>query len=155
VLKKGDTFTAGKLKYKVLTSETTAFVGVNDKKLTVLTIPKQVTVGTQKFKVTEIQKKACYNNKKLKKVVVGNYVTTIQTSAFAGCSNVNSISVGTSVKKIGAKAFAGDTKLKKLTIQSKKLSSVGKGALSGIPKTIKIYSPKAKTKVYKKLINKS
>jgi cobalamin biosynthesis protein CobT len=154
-LQGGDTFTAGKLEYKVLTSETAAFIGVNDKKQTALTIPKQVSVGAQKFKVTEIQEKACYNNKKLKKIVVGNNVTVIQASAFAGCSNVKSISVGTSVKKIGAKAFAGDKKLKKLTIKSKKLSLVGKKALSGVPKTIKIYSPKSKTKVYKKLINKA
>jgi hypothetical protein len=154
ILKKGDTFVAGKLKYKVLTSKTIAFIGINDKKLTVLTIPKQISVGNQKFKVTEIQEKACYNNKKLKKIVVGNNVTIIQTSAFAGCSKVNSISLGISVEKIGAEAFAGDKKLKKLTIKSKKLSLVGKKALSGVPKTIKIYSPKSQTKVYKKLINK-
>lgn len=154
ILKKDDTFTLGKLKYKVLTSKTAAFIGLNNKTIKTLTIPEQVKVGSQTFKITEIQKKACYNNKTLTAIVVGDNVTAIKASAFAGCTKVRSISLGTSVKTIGEKTFARDTKLKKITIKGKKLKSIGKNSFSGVPKTIEIRAPKSKIKAYTKMINK-
>ena len=39
------------------------------------------------------------------------------------------VTIGTNVSKIGKNAFSGDSKLKSIQIKSKKLTSVGKGAL--------------------------
>ena len=72
------------------------------------------------------------NCKKLKKVTIGKYVTTI-----------------------GKNAFYGDKKLKKIVIKTKKLKKVGKNALKGISKTAQIQVPKSKRSKYKKLFKKS
>lgn len=71
------------------------------------------------------------NNRKLKKVTIGNKVT-----------------------KIGAGAFSGAKNLKAITIKSKLLKSVGKNALKGIHKKCAIKVPKTKLTAYKRLLKK-
>jgi hypothetical protein len=60
--------------------------------------------------------------------------------------------IGKNVTALGKNVFAGDSKLQAITIQSKKLSKVGSGALKGINKKAKIKVPSAKLKNYKKLL---
>ena len=90
-----------------------------------------IKVNGIKFKVTAINKKAFYKNKKLKKVTIGKYIVSI-----------------------GAKAFAGCKKLKKIKIKSKKLKKVGKAAFKGISKKAIITTPKKLKKKYKKILRK-
>ena len=154
VLKKGDTFVVGNLKYKVISAKNAAFIGLKNKKIKHLMIPEQVKVGAQTFTITQIQKKACYHNKTLKMIVVGDCVVTMKEAAFAGCTKLKRIYLGTSIKTIGKKAFAKDKKIKKIVIKGKKLKSIGKNAFLDIPKSIDIRVPKSKIEAYEKMINR-
>ena len=55
---------------------------------------------------------------------------------------------------IKSKAFYGEKKLKKITIKSTTLKTVGKNAFKGINKKAKIKVPASKLKAYKKLLKK-
>ena len=81
-------------------------------------------------------------------------VTSIGNSAFSGCSKATSATIGKNVTKIGSKAFYNCKKLKKITIKSTKLKSVGPKAFKGINKKASIKVPKSKLKAYKKLLKK-
>lgn len=90
-----------------------------------------------------------------------------KTAAFVGLQkkNVKAFVIPASVKDkrtgkavvyrvtaIDKKAFAGCGKLKKLQIKSKKLTSIGKNAFTGIQKNAVISCPSACRKAYRKLI---
>ncbi len=140
--------------YKVTGASTVTFMKPVNKKVQKITIPSKVKILGKSFKVTKINKKACYKCKKLKTVTIGNNVTVIEELAFAKCSKLETVSIGKGLKKIGKKAFYKDKKLKKLIIRSKKLTSVGKGALKGVPKGKKgvaIFAHDKKRKKYKRL----
>ena len=62
---------------------------------------------------------------------------------------------GANVKKIGGQAFYGCKKLKKITVSSKTIQSIGKKAFANIDKKVKITVPKAKQKDYKKMFQKA
>lgn len=137
IVKKNAVYTAGNYKYKITNAKTNGtgtvkLTGVKSKsigkKLKKITVGKTVAIGGKKFKVTEIG-----------------------SSAFFGCGNVTSVSVGANVSKISAKAFYNCKKLKKITISSTKLKSVGKNALKNISAKAKIKVPKKKLNAYKKL----
>lgn len=64
---------------------------------------------------------------------------------------LKTVTIGTKVRKIGKKAFYGDSKLKKLTIKSKNLKSVGNPSVKGIYKKAVIVVPSTKVKAYKAL----
>lgn len=59
------------------------------------------------------------------------------------------------VTTIGSKAFYNCKKLKTVTINSRKLKSVGKNAFKGICKKAKVTVPKSKYKAYRKLFKKA
>jgi hypothetical protein len=107
---------------------TAAVSGVESKKITSAAIQDTVKKGGYTFKVTEISKNA------LKK-----------------CTRLKSVTIGKNVTKIGANAFYGDKKLKKITIKSAKLKSVGKNAIKNVNKKAVIKVPKKQLKKYKKL----
>ena len=69
------------------------------------------------------------HNKKLKKIVIGSNIKTIDENAFSGCKN-----------------------LKSITIKSQNLKSVGKNAFKGIKSNAKIKVPSNKLNKYKKLL---
>ena len=96
---------------------------------TKFTVPATVAIDGITYKVTEIQKNAFKNNKKLTSVTIGKNVTTI-----------------------GASAFEGASKLNKITINSKGLKKVGKKALKGIKPKATIKVPKGKVKMYKGIL---
>lgn len=93
-----------------------------------VSVPKTVKIQGKTYKVTAIAANAFKDNKKLASVTVGANVTTIGSKAFYGCKN-----------------------LKRITVKSTKLKSVGKNALKGIHKKAVIKVPKSKLAKYKKL----
>ena len=151
--------------------------GLVKKKTSTFKIPATVKVDGYIYQVTSIGNKAFMNNKYLKKITIGKYVTSIGTYAFRGCKKLASVTIpnsvvtigngafyqctslkkvviGKSLQMIGKNAFQGCKNLRTLTIQSKKLRSVGKAAVKGVYKRAVIRVPKNKVKAYKKLFNK-
>ena len=129
LVKKGSKITVSGNTYKVTStkSKTVSFYkGKSDVKKA--SVPKTVKIQGKTYKVTSIAANAFKNNKKLTSVTVGANVTTIGGKAFYGCKN-----------------------LKKITVKSAKLKSVGKNALKGIHKKAVVKVPKSKLSKYKKL----
>ncbi len=93
-----------------------------------VSIPKTVKIQGKTYKVTSVAANAFKDNKKLASVTVGANVTAIGSKAFYGCKS-----------------------LKKITVKSTKLKSVGKNALKGIHKKAVVKVPKSKLAKYKKL----
>lgn len=110
-------------------------------------IPETVMIKGVTYTVTSVADNAFKNNKKIKKIVIGNNVKVIGENAFMGCSNLQSVTIGKNVTTIKARAFYKCTKLKKITIPSK-VSKIGKQAFYGCKslKSITIKTQKLKTK---------
>ena len=128
-VKNGSKVTVSGSTYKVTStkSKTVSFYkGKADARTT--SVPKTVKIQGKTYKVTSIAANAFQDNKKLASVTVGVNVTTIGSKAFYGCKN-----------------------LKKITVKSTKLKSVGKNALKGIHKKAVVKVPKSKLAKYKKL----
>ncbi|MCR5343097.1 MAG: family 43 glycosylhydrolase [Butyrivibrio sp.] len=98
--------------------------------VTSASIPATITIDDKEYKVTELADGAFKNNTNLKKVTIG-----------------------ANVEKIGKKAFYKCKNLKKLTIDTKKLTkkNVGKNAFKGINSKAKVKVPKKKVKSYTKI----
>lgn len=183
ILKKGTKFTDSKSKsiYKVTRSDRknpeVEYVKTAESKAAKITIPETVTVQSITYKVTSVGSNAFKNNKKLKKVVIGENVTAINTGAFSSCYKLTTvklpkklkvigkkafcrckalskITIPSKVNKIGAQAFYGDKKLKNIIIKTKKLTvkNVGKGAFKGSSPKAAVKVPKGKRKIYRKLL---
>ena len=88
---------------------------MKDKKETAITIPATVKYGKTVYKVVSIGK-----------------------SAFKNCTALKKVRIGTNVEAIGDKAFYGCKKLEVLTIDSKKVKSIGKQALKNANKNVKV-----------------
>ena len=125
------------------------------------TVKKAVT---KKGEIGEVElagfkKKEAKTIKVADKVVIdGNTykVTSIAKNAFKGSKKVTNVVIGKNVATIGAGAFANIAKLKKVTINSEKLTKIGTKAFNrkkGKKITIKV--PKNKKKAYKKLLRKA
>ena len=96
--------------YKVTSSRsssrTVAFIG--NKVKTSVTIPTTIKIKDATYKVTEISTNAFKNNRKLKKVVIGQNIVRIGKNAFYGCKKLTSITIKSSrltLKNIGKNAF--------------------------------------------------
>lgn len=134
--KNGEKYTVGKFVYKVTASseakKTVTLVKPVKKNNKKITVPSTVKIGDYSYQVTAVSAKAFRKNAKLTQVTIGKNVTQIGKQAFESCK-----------------------KLKKVTIQSKVLKSVGKKAFAGMKAGGKIYVPKAKYKAYTKLLKKA
>ena len=156
----GKEFQSGSLKYKVVRKATekskgsVLVIGTSNNKLTKISIPASVKHATYDYKVEKIAKKAFKNNKKLKRLVVANSVSEIQNEAFSGCSALTNVSLGTGIKKLGNKVFYNDKKIQNITISSKKLKTVGKGAFKKVNSNATIKVPSGKANTYRKLFRK-
>lgn len=142
-------------------------------------IPKEITYGSKKYKVTSIASNAFKNNRKITKVTIGSNVISIGSGAFYGCTKLKKLSIGvnvttigdrsfykctaltkiiipTNVSKIGKQAFYGCKKLKSITIKTTELTSkkVGSKAFKNIKKSATIKVPVKKLSAYKKLLKK-
>ena len=96
--------------YKVTSSrsssQTVAFIG--NKVKTSVTIPTTIKIKGATYKVTEISTNAFKNNRKLKKVVIGQNIVRIGKNTFYGCKKLTSITIKSSrltLKNIGKNAF--------------------------------------------------
>ena len=96
--------------YKVTSSrsssQTVAFIG--NKVKTSVIIPTTIKIKGATYKVTEISASAFKNNRKLKKVVIGQNIVRIGKNAFYGCKKLTSITIKSSrltLKNIGKNAF--------------------------------------------------
>ena len=137
---KGKTYTVGKFRYTITGAKadgtgTVAIAGTtysrSDKKFASLTIADTVIIGDVRFKITSVSANAFSRYTALKNVTIGNNVTSIGSNAFLSCKN-----------------------LKKMTIKSAKLKSVGAKAFSGTYSKITFAVPRNKATAYKKLIKK-
>ena len=123
----------------------------------------KVTVSGNTYKVTSTKSKTAsfFSGKKdVKTVSIPKTVkiqgktykvTSIDAGAFENNTKITSVTIGSNITKIGSKAFYGCRNLKKITVKSTKLTSVGKNALKGIHKKAVIKVPKSKLSKYKKL----
>lgn len=137
---KGKTYTVGKFRYTITGAKadgtgTVAIAGTtysrSDKKFASLTIADTVIIGDVRFKITSVSANAFSRYTALKNATIGNNVTSIGSNAFLSCKN-----------------------LKKMTIKSAKLKSVGAKAFSGTYSKITFAVPRNKATAYKKLIKK-
>ncbi|MBD5465842.1 MAG: leucine-rich repeat protein [Lachnospiraceae bacterium] len=129
----GATIQSGNYKYKVVKIERNGngqvcLIGAK-KALVTVKVPESIKLDGKVFQVTEIGDNAFKNQKKLKKVIIGE-----------------------NVQKIGTKAFYGCRKLTSITIKSKNLHKMGKKVFQGISPKAVIRVPKKKYKKYKKLL---
>ncbi len=129
---KGKTYTYKNMRYKVTGSKTVTFMKPVDKNVKKVTVPGKVKILGKWFKVTKINKKACYNYKKLTTVTIGNNVSVIGDQAFAKCKKLKVVTLGKGVTTIGKQSFAGDTSISKFKIRGTKLKNIKKGAFKGL-----------------------
>ena len=129
----GETYTIGKLTYRVLkNTKNTKTVSVEqavDTKATKITVPAEVKIYNETFKVTEIGDRAFYY-----------------------CFPLKSLTIGKNVRKIGAEmTYLWDSDVRTVVIKSKVLSEVGEDSFQGMKRcTIKV--PKSRLAKYKKLL---
>lgn len=101
---------------------------VNKKKST-YTIPKHVKVHfkgkTRTVRVAEIDSRAFYKLKKVKKVVCKAAITSIGDKAFYGCKKLRAFESKAPIESIGDKAFAECTSLKTFKSKSYRIHDVG------------------------------
>ncbi|MDE6760069.1 MAG: leucine-rich repeat protein [Lachnospiraceae bacterium] len=126
-------------------------VEIRNKKTAVLQIPAKVKYEGKSYQITSITKGAFRNNKRLKRVTIGDHVEVVGDCAFAGCTKLNKIVIGKNTISIGQKAFYGCKRLKQIQIRSVRLKKVGKNAFKKISKRPVVWAPKKKIKAYKKL----
>ena len=112
------------------------------KKLTSLTIPNTVKIDGKTYNVTAIEKNACKNYSKLKKLTIGKNVKSIGVGAFSGCKVLKSIKIQSTLltkKTIGKKAFSGIHKKAVIKVPKKKLKEYKKVLYGcGVSKSVKI-----------------
>jgi sorbitol-specific phosphotransferase system component IIA len=155
-VKEGESRVVNGYTYKVtsLSGKTVEVTGTT-KTGTAIKVPATVKIGETTFKVTSVGKNAFKNNKKATSVTIGKNVETIGSSAFAGCVKVKKVTIQSKkLKEIGSKAFSNNKALKKLTLKTTVLKKVGSKAFKGINKKAVIKVPASKVKAYKKLLAK-
>ena len=149
----GRSYPVGNGKYKMLSTDKVAFVGAVNKKKKTLKIPDVVTIAGRLHRVVRIEKRAMKGCAALQTVVIGNQVTEIGEEAFYKCKKLQKVTIGSRVVKIGKSAFRSDKKLKRLIFKGSKVKKIGKKALKGVPRKVKITAPKKSVTKYKKLLN--
>lgn len=129
--KSGGKFRITKLTKKKgkVTGGNVTYMAPYNKNCTKAAVPDKVKLGGVSFKVTEIQK-----------------------NAFKNCKKITSISIGINVIKIGANSFNGCSKLSKITIRTTKLRSIGANAFKGIKSNSTFRVPKKQLNKYSKMI---
>ena len=154
-LANGTKASAGNYRYKVTSAKEAALIGFAGKNVTKVTVPKEVTIGGVKLKVTSISSKAFYKNTKITAVTIGKNVRTIDKSAFEGCKKLKNVTIGADITKISDKAFKNCSRLQTVKIDSKKLKSMGKESFKGVKSNVTVKVPAKKLDAYQKLLKKS
>lgn len=155
-IKDGQVVDNGNFSYKVTsTSKLTAEVISLKKNASAIKIGDTVKLGDKNYKITSVAASAFKNNKKIKSVTIGKNVTSIGSSAFVNCTSLKKVVVNSKkLSQIGSKAFSGCKNLTSITLKSTALKKVGKSAFKGISKKAVIKVPASKLKAYTKLLAK-
>lgn len=160
---KGKIYTVNCMNYCMLNADssgkgTVKLIGTtkkkSDNKFKTLNIKDSVILGGKEFKIIAIEDKAFKGYGYIKKITVGNNVTTIGKETFSNCKGVTTVILGDSLKKISERAFYNCKKLANITIKSKKLTKIEKNAIKGISSKASIKIPASKAYGYKKLFAK-
>ena len=135
---------------------TVAYTDYLDRDATIITIPDTIKIFSRTYKVVQVDKQVFKNNKQLKELKLGKYVTSIENDAFLGCSNLEKVTTNAQLQKIGKRAFKNCKKLKNLNIKTTKLkdNTVGADAFKNTYSTMQVKVPKSKYKAYKKMLKK-
>ena len=149
------TVTINKIKYRITSKNSATVLGTTDKKLKKLRIADTIMINGTLYKVTRIEKNAFRKHKKLKSAVIGNYVTKIDSEAFASCKSLTNIQFGTRLKSLGKRVLYQDKKLKKITFKGRQLKKIGSKTFFGVPRKVDIRAVRSKARSYAKLINRS
>jgi hypothetical protein len=132
----GTELTKGKATYKVTSANVQSpkveYAASTDAEATTITIPATITVNGVKYKVTSLADEAFKDN-----------------------AVITTVTLGSNVTSIGSKAFAHCKKLSKITIKSKKLSTVGSKAFYDVKKDATVYAYRSKLTSYQKKIKSS
>lgn len=158
VIKPGKTYAVGNYRYRVIstTDMTAEVVGLEKTDIKKVTIYSSVKLGGKNYTVTSVGANAFKGNKNITSVVVKKNVKTIGKNAFAGCTKLKKVTINSAkLTTINAKAFSGCKSLKTIIIKSKVLKKVGKNAFKGIHKKAVIKVPKAKRTAYTKKVLKN
>lgn len=133
VLKAGDSVLVKKIFYTVVdpAAKTVAVSGASSRNLKSLVIPATIVVNGTECTVTEIA-----------------------AGAFEGCKKLTKVTVGENVKKIGKRAFYNAAKLRKVTVKSTVLKSIGAKAFGKVAKKVTLTAPKSRKRAYLKLMKK-
>lgn len=153
--KKKKIYTSKKIKYRIKDKHKVTVAGAASDRLQKLKIPDMVTIEGKLYKVVQIEKRAFWKQKKVKTVLVGNYVKEIGNEAFAKCTGLTKIQFGTGVKTLGKRVLYQDRKLKKIIFKGKRLRAIGRKTFSGVPRKVDIRADKKMVKKYAGLIKQS
>lgn len=156
----GDGIFLGDFAYAVLFpaidgTGTVALVGYNYT-LEKIVIPSEINNLGVKYKVIRITPNGAGDPSysKLKTLVIGANVQTIDDKAFAGCKELVSVTGGAGLKSVGTRAFANCPKLKVFNITSKALWKIGPFAFA-LDKNLKTLQIKKTTKLTKSGVKNS
>lgn len=117
-------------RYQVISAKkkTARLVAPKNKKAVKLNVPATVKLRNITYKVTAVGKKVMSGNTKLKKVILGKYVTTIEKQAFMGCRNLKSVQLkGKALNNIKTGAFKKTSA--KMVVSAKKMNKKQKASL--------------------------
>ena len=135
--KVGDTFTADKLKYRVLNEQEVEVVRHIDKNYATgeVIIPETVVAAkwNRNYTVTTIGEVAFAYCSGLRAINIPNSVTTIESEAFCGCSGLTSINIPNSVTTIEYQTFSGCSGLTAINIPNS-ITTIGNDAFKGCSK---------------------
>ena len=105
------------------------FTEVSKKTVTSVVIPATIKINEQNYKVTGIKANALKDNRRVKKLTVGENVKVIGKKAFYGCKNLKNITINTfnlKSKTVGAAAFKGLNAKVVVTVPENKLAAYKK-----------------------------
>lgn len=105
------------------------FAGVSKKSVSSVEIPATIKINEQVYKVTGVKANALKDNKKVKKLTIGENIKVIGKKAFYGCKNLKNITINTfnlKSKTVGAAAFKGLNAKVVVTVPENKLAAYKK-----------------------------
>lgn len=105
------------------------FTGISKKSATSVEIPSTIKINEQVYKVTGVKANALKDNKKVKKLTIGENIKVIGKKAFYGCKNLKNITINTfnlKSKTVGAAAFKGLNAKVVVTVPENKLKAYKK-----------------------------
>ena len=105
---------------------------------------KRVIIGDS---VTSIGNEAFRQCVSLTSVTIPNSVTAIGYEAFSGCSSLTSVTIPNSVTTIGYRAFSGCTSLTSVTIPNS-VTTIGESAFHGCSSLTSVTIPNSVTRIY-------